>query len=64
MLIQCGAAKRILICTPSNKAVDEILDRVSKHGLKTEHGLHLKSDDLQNKVIRVHSTDYEGQASI
>lgn len=29
MIIQSGAAKRILICTPSNKAIDEIIDRLS-----------------------------------
>ena len=68
MLIQCGAAKRILICTPSNKAVDEILDRVSTLGLITQTNdgwlEHFKSGDLQNKVIRVHSSEYDGQHSI
>jgi len=32
MLIGSGAAQKILICTPSNKAVDEIVARLSVNG--------------------------------
>jgi hypothetical protein len=48
-------ANRILVCTPSNKAVDEILKRVASQGLLgTDVGL----------MTRVGSIDYDPEESI
>lgn len=44
--------KRILICTPSNKAVDEILSRISGKGLL---GVDIKDEE----IVRVGSTEYQ-----
>lgn len=43
--------KRILICTPSNKAVDEILNRLSSKGL-------LGTDLDEKHIVRVGGTEY------
>lgn len=49
--------KRILICTPSNKAVDEILRRISSKGL-------LGVDLEEKELLRVGSTEYQGGEDI
>jgi len=48
-------SKKILVCTPSNKAVDEILSRVSIKGLiGTEAG----------EIVRIGSLEYQAEDSI
>ena len=48
-------SKKILICTPSNKAVDEILSRISNQGLiGTEVG----------EIVRIGSVEYQAEESI
>lgn len=44
--------KQILICTPSNYAIDEIILRVMQNGLYTEGGAHYKP-----KIVRLGVTD-------
>lgn len=47
--------KKILVCTPSNKAVDEILSRISNQGLiGTEVG----------EIVRIGSSEYQAEESI
>jgi hypothetical protein len=46
---------RILVCTPSNKAVDEILSRVVNKGL-IGHEL--------SGIVRVGSAEYQGEPSV
>jgi hypothetical protein len=49
--------RKILICTPSNKAVDEILTRLSAKGLL---GTEMEDKDL----IRVGSSEYQAEETI
>ena len=47
--------KKILVCTPSNKAVDEILSRISSTGL-----IGTKAED----IVRIGSLEYQPEESI
>ena len=49
------SSARILVCTPSNKAVDEILSRVVNKGL-IAHEL--------SAIVRVGSAEYLGEPSV
>ena len=62
MLITAGV-QRIHLCTPSNKAVDEIITRFSEKGFKgnvaTNHQRNLVTD-----LLRVGSMEYEASPAI
>ena len=48
-------SKKILVCAPSNAAIDEIVTRlISKGGLFGQN-----EEDSQQKVLRIGSFDYE-----
>ena len=56
-----NSKNKILICTPSNKALDEIVTRLSVNGFisKEKGGV-----DLTEKLIRVHSSGYKTYGQI
>lgn len=53
MLAACQN-KKILVCTPSNAAIDEIVLRLVSNG-----GYHEQFDQLKNRVVRIGALDYE-----
>ena len=53
MLMASDPKIKILVCTPSNKAVDEIVFRLATTGLVG------KKVDLTDKLIRVHGFNYK-----
>ncbi len=60
MLLSSGVSK-ILVCAPSNAAVDEILQRVSSKGL---FGVTSHQDDLKKLLLRIGAIEYEVPLSV
>ena len=59
MLMDAGV-KRIHLCTPSNKAVDEIISRLSQRGFIGEHTTtDFTKIDLKENLLRVGSCEYQ-----
>lgn len=52
---------RVLICAPSNAAVDEIMTRVAKNGII---GASKDSPDLEDMLLRLGSMYYEPSPTI
>ena len=64
MLADAGI-KRIHLCTPSNKAVDEIISRLSQNGFIGEHtSTDFSKIDLIENLLRVGSCEYEASPVI
>jgi len=64
MLADAGI-KRIHLCTPSNKAVDEIISRLSQKGFIGEHtSTDFSKIDLEENLLRVGSCEYEASPVI
>lgn len=58
MLIDAGV-ERIHLCTPSNKAVDEIISRLSQRGFIGEYtSTDFSKFDLDENLLRVGSCEY------
>ncbi len=55
MLVGSGARK-VHVCAPSNAAVDEVLARLSTHGLT---GITSEKEELKKYLLRIGSVDYE-----
>jgi hypothetical protein len=55
MLIESGAEK-ILVCAPSNAAIDEVVMRIHTRGLL---GSKLEEAKVQEMLLRIGSMDYE-----
>ena len=60
MLLASGARK-IHVCAPSNAAVDEILTRLSLHGLT---GITKDPESLKAYFLRIGSLDYEPNENV
>lgn len=57
MLFSCDVQK-ILICAPSNAAVDEVVSRLSINGLLGS------SEEVEGNLLRVGALDYEPSAAV
>jgi len=60
MLIHSGVEK-ILVCAPSNAAIDEVVHRVHERGLV---GLNLQSEPMKELMLRIGSMDYEPSQAV
>lgn len=57
MLMSSGA-KKLLICAPSNAAVDEIVTRVSARGFVGYDSNHADTTKIEEMLLRIGAMEY------
>ena len=63
MLMSSGA-KKLLICAPSNAAVDEIVTRVSQRGFVGYDSNHSDTTKIESMLLRIGAMEYEPSAIV